>query len=327
MSYQKALSSAGRFLKENDHFLVINHVSPDGDATGSLLAMGHILSVLGKTFVLANEGVTPEKFLFLPLGNQIVNLSDDILDSQFNKVIALDCGDEKRMGKAVNYMAEDATLLNIDHHQSNDSFGAFNLIRTDACATAEILFDLVKEMGLSLTKDLAMCLYTGILTDTGGFRYSNTDAVVMNKAAELLSAGVEPAVVAERCLETITSSYIRLLQLVFPTLSLEMDGKVASLIITTDAMKESTASLEDMEGIVNYARNIEGVEVGILYKQIDSTTVKVSLRSRSIIDVANIAKAVGGGGHARAAGCTIQGDIKEVQGLVLEKVRQAWVAK
>lgn len=327
MSYQESLCSAGRFLKENDHFLVINHVSPDGDATGSLLAMGHILSALDKTFVLANEGETPEKFLFLPLGNQIVNLSDGILDSQFNKVIALDCGDEKRMGKAVNYMAEDATLLNIDHHQSNDSFGAFNLIRTDACATAEILLDLVKDMGLSLTRDLAMCLYTGILTDTGGFRYSNTNAVVMNKAAELLSVGVEPAVVAERCLETITSSYIRLLQLVFPTLSLEMDGRVASLTITTDAMKESTASLEDMEGIVNYARNIEGVEVGILYKQIDSTTVKVSLRSRSIIDVAAIAKAVGGGGHARAAGCTIQGDIKEVQGLVLEKVRQAWVVK
>lgn len=327
MSYQESLCSAGRFLKENDHFLVINHVSPDGDATGSLLAMGHILSALDKTFVLANEGETPEKFLFLPLGNQIVNLSDGILDSQFNKVIALDCGDEKRMGKAVNYMTEDATLLNIDHHQSNDSFGAFNLIRTDACATAEILLDLVKDMGLSLTRDLAMCLYTGILTDTGGFRYSNTNAVVMNKAAELLSVGVEPAVVAERCLETITSSYIRLLQLVFPTLSLEMDGRVASLTITTDAMKESTASLEDMEGIVNYARNIEGVEVGILYKQIDSTTVKVSLRSRSIIDVAVIAKAVGGGGHARAAGCTIQGDIKEVQGLVLEKVRQAWVVK
>ena len=327
MSYQESLCSAGRFLKENDHFLVINHVSPDGDATGSLLAMGHILSALDKTFVLANEGETPEKFLFLPLGEKIVNLSDGILDSQFNKVIALDCGDEKRMGKAVNYMTEDATLLNIDHHQSNDSFGAFNLIRTDACATAEILLDLVKDMGLSLTRDLAMCLYTGILTDTGGFRYSNTNAVVMNKAAELLSVGVEPAVVAERCLETITSSYIRLLQLVFPTLSLEMDGRVASLTITTDAMKESTASLEDMEGIVNYARNIEGVEVGILYKQIDSTTVKVSLRSRSIIDVAAIAKAVGGGGHARAAGCTIQGDIKEVQGLVLEKVRQAWVVK
>jgi bifunctional oligoribonuclease and PAP phosphatase NrnA len=327
MSYQESLCSAGRFLKENDHFLVINHVSPDGDATGSLLAMGHILSALDKTFVLANEGETPEKFLFLPLGEKIVNLSDGILDSQFNKVIALDCGDEKRMGKAANYMAEAATLLNIDHHQSNDSFGDFNLIRTDACATAEILLDLVKNMGLSLTKDLAMCLYTGILTDTGGFRYSNTNAVVMNKAAELLSVGVEPAVVAERCLETITSSYIRLLQLVFPTLSLEMDGRVASLTITTEAMKESNASLEDMEGIVNYARNIEGVEVGILYKQIDSTTVKVSLRSRSIIDVAAIAKAVGGGGHARAAGCTIQGDIKEVQGLVLEKVRQAWVAK
>jgi bifunctional oligoribonuclease and PAP phosphatase NrnA len=327
MSYQDELCSAGRFFKENDRFLVINHISPDGDATGSLLAVGHMLTALGKTFVLANEGVTPDKFLFLPLGHKIANLSEDIFDQKYSHVIAVDCGDAKRMGKAVNSMAEDVSILNIDHHQSNDNFGAFNLIRTDACATAEILFDLVKEMELPLTRDLAMCLYTGILTDTGGFRYSNTNAVVMNKAAELLSVGVDPSVVAERCLETITSSYIRLLQFVLPTLCLDMKGKVASLTITTEAMREASANSEDMEGIVNYARNIEGVEVGILYKQMDTSTVKVSLRSRSIIDVANIAKEVGGGGHARAAGCTIQGNINEVQALILKKVKEAWVDK
>lgn len=324
MTYKKDLEATGRFLRENDHFLVVNHVSPDGDATGSLLAMGYILQALGKKFILANEGPTPEKFLFIPLSEKIINLSEVELDQIFDRAIALDCGDFPRIGEAARHLSEDVQLLNIDHHPTNDLFGQVNLVRTDACATAEILYDLVKEMGLPLHTSLATALYMGLLTDTGGFRYSNTTAEVMHKAADLLNQGVSPSDVAERCLETITASYLKLLREVLPTLSMDFNDEAAFLTISLEAMEASQANREDMEGLVNYARNIEGVEVGILFKQVDMETVKVSLRSKKHIDVSAIAKALGGGGHAKAAGCTVKGSLDEVTQIVKKRLEQAW---
>lgn len=324
MSYRDELLAASRFLKENDHFLVVNHVSPDGDATGSLLAMGHILQALGKQFKLVNEGTTSEKFLFIPLSEEVMNLSEEPLDQKYQHVIALDCGDFPRVGDAARFFADDVKLLNIDHHPTNDLFGTTNLVRVDACATAEILFDLVEAMNIELTTELATALYMGILTDTGGFRYSNTNAEVMEKIAVLLKHGVSPADVAERCLETISQSYLRLLQLVLPTLTMHKENQIAFLTISLEAMEQSQATPEDMEGMVNYARNIEGVEVGVLFKQVDPQTVKASLRSKRDINVSAIAKELGGGGHARAAGCTIKDDLERAQQIILEKLNQVW---
>ncbi len=324
MSYREDLLAASRFLQENDHFLIVNHVSPDGDATGSLLAMGHILQALGKNFILANEGKTPEKFLFIPLSEKVMDLSEQTLSKKYQHVIAVDCGDFPRVGDACRFFADDVQLLNIDHHPTNDQFGTVNLVRVDACATAEILFDLALEMNITFTNELATALYMGILTDTGGFRYSNTNAEVMEKIAVLLKHGVRPADVAERCLETISQSYLRLLQLVLPSLTMYKDNQVAFLSITLEAMEQSQATSEDMEGMVNYARNIEGVEVGVLFKQMDSHTVKASLRSKKEINVSAIAKELGGGGHARAAGCTIKDGLDKAQHIILEKLNQVW---
>ncbi|MEW9667678.1 bifunctional oligoribonuclease/PAP phosphatase NrnA [Ammoniphilus sp. 3BR4] len=324
MNYKQDLEAAGRFLRENDRFLVVNHVSPDGDATGSILAMGHMLQALGKEFVLVNEGSTPEKFLFIPHSNKIINLSEEKPDGLFDHAIALDCGDFLRVGEAARYFTKDVQLLNVDHHPTNDLFGKFNLVRTDACATAEILYDLVKEMGIPLHTGLATSLYMGLLTDTGGFRYSNTTAEVLQKAADLLNHGVSPSEVAERCLETITASYLRLLREVLPTLTMDFNDEAAYLTITLEAMEVSQANPEDMEGIVNYARNIEGVEVGVLFKQMDPETVKVSFRSNKKVDVSAIAKELGGGGHAKAAGCTVKGSLPEVIEIVKNRLGQAW---
>jgi bifunctional oligoribonuclease and PAP phosphatase NrnA len=324
MNYTEELATAGRFLKENDHFLVVNHVSPDGDATGSLLAMGHILESLGKSFVLINEGETPKKFLFGPLAEAVQDLSRDPLKGMFKNVISLDCGDLKRLGTTVDYFTKDVILLNIDHHTTNDLFGHLNVVRTEACATCEILFDLVHSLGIPFSRHLASSLYMGILTDTGGFRYSNTNSDVMKMAAVLLEHGVSPADVAERCLETISSSYISLLQKVLPTLELSFEGKAASLTISLKTKEQSGATAEDMEGIVNYARNIEGVEVGVLFKQVDDKLVKISMRSRREIDVSAIAKELGGGGHARAAGCSFQGSLQVAKEIIQKKLQEAW---
>jgi len=325
MNYSDQLVETSRFLKENDHFLVVNHVNPDGDATGSLLAMGYILKALGKQFVLVNEGPTPVKFLADYLGElPIQDATRTPLNHKYRTVITVDCGDLVRVGTVANFFESDVRILNIDHHPTNDHFGTVNLIRTDACATAEILFDLVKAMPVAITKELATALYMGILTDTGGFRYSNTTADVMEKASDLLRYGVEPGVLAERCLETITFSYLQLLQLVLPTLTMHKNNQIAFLTITKEAQERCKAGNEDMEGMVNYTRNIEGVEVGVLFKQIDEQTVKVSLRSKRNVDVSVIAHELGGGGHAKASGCTIYESLEKAQRLVLQKIEHFW---
>ncbi|MFD2371344.1 bifunctional oligoribonuclease/PAP phosphatase NrnA [Brevibacillus sp. GCM10020057] len=314
-----ALQEAVRFMHARDRFLVLSHVNPDGDATGSALAVAMMLEQLGKEYMVVNEGETPEKFHFLPRFNRLRNLSKNPLDETFEAVIAVDCADESRMGDVRSLFASGAVLLNIDHHPTNDGFGTVNLIRTDAAATAEILYDVAVAAGLTFNEELALCIYTGLLTDTGGFRYSNTSPHVMEIASQLLRYGVKPAEVAERCLEEITLAHIKILRLALQSLELSHRNLVASLTVRLDDFAQAGATREDAGGLVNYCRNIEGVEVGVSFVESEADVVKVSMRARDRVDVSAIAKELGGGGHAKAAGCTIRGSLQEAK----EKLRLA----
>lgn len=320
---QEQIKEAAQFMKEYDRFLVLSHVSPDGDATGSALGVALILEKLGKSYVVINEGETPEKFSFLPRFELLRNLSQQPLDETFGAVIAVDCADESRMGDVRSLFASDAVLLNIDHHPTNDAFGTFNLIRTDAAATAEILYDVAVEAGVPFDKELALCIYTGLLTDTGGFRYSNTSPRVMEIAAQLLTYGVKPGEVAERCLEEITLAHVNILRRALQTLTLTHQNQVASITVQPSDFEEAGAQREDAGGLVNYCRNIEGVEVGITFIESEPSVIKVSMRARGRVDVAVIAKQFGGGGHAKAAGCTIRGEVADVQKRVWQAVGEA----
>jgi phosphoesterase RecJ-like protein len=322
-SYEASLKEAARFLHEHERFLIVNHVNPDGDATGSLLAMGWLLKQLGKQATLVNEGVTPAKFLFLPGSEEIQNASSTSEHDMYDVVITCDCADFARVGEVASWFAPERQLLNIDHHPTNDLFGTVNLVRVDAAATAEVIFDLVNFMGLEMKEEMATCLYTGLLTDTGGFRYSNTTPHVMEAASSLLAHGVQPGMIAERVLESITKAHVRLLQRVLQTLELTDGERVAYMTVTLADTLETGATNEDTEGLVNYGRNIEGVEVGVLYKEVEGGKVKVSFRSRSQVDVAAIAKSLGGGGHVRASGCTVTGSLPEVKKIVAQKVSAA----
>ena len=173
--------------------------------------------------------------------------------------------------------------------------------------------------------ELAMCIYTGLMTDTGGFRYSNTTSYVMNIASELLVHQVRPDYIADRVLESITRAHLALLKRALPTLEFEAGDRMASLTVTHQDMVETGALSEDLDGIVHYAKNLEGIEVGILYKEKEDGSVKVSLRSREYINVAEIALSLGGGGHIRAAGCTIHGTIKEANNIINEKLNEAFL--
>ncbi|WP_139488941.1 DHH family phosphoesterase [Brevibacillus dissolubilis] len=321
--YLESLKEAARFIRDNERFLVISHVSPDGDTTSSACATALILDQLGKSYVIVNEGETPDKFDFLPKAKEIVDLSQTKLNETFSRVIAVDAADSYRMGDVQHLFAPDVQLLNIDHHPTNDKFGTYNVIRTDAAATAEMMYELVEAGEFELTPEIATCIYTGLMTDTGGFRYSNTTSNVMKIASKLLEYGVKPAEIAERCLEAITKEHVQLLRRALQSLSITHNNLVASLKVTLQDIRETGATGEDVSGLVNYGRNIEGVEVGLLFTEVEPDVIKVSLRSRSKVDVSQIAKSIGGGGHARASGCTVKGSISEVEDRLLGMLGEA----
>jgi|HigsolmetaAR203D_1030402.scaffolds.fasta_scaffold00569_11 Exopolyphosphatase-related proteins len=321
--YRRQLADAARFIREHDDFLVVSHIHPDGDAVGSTCAVGWILDQLGKRNMLCNEGAIPKKYRFLRRGDQIADYAGHRPDKMYRHVICVDCADYQRIGSIAEWIAEDAQIVNIDHHPTNDRYGAVHVVKEDAAATAELLFDLAEELALPLTAEMAECIYTGILTDTGGFRYANTSPRVMQIASRLLTYGISPGMLAEVLLEKTTFAHILLLKKALTTLSFTEDRRIAWVCAWKKDIEEAGAGNEDMDGLVNYPRNIEGVEVGLLFKQMSDREVKVSFRASSRVDVSRVAQQFGGGGHVRAAGATIRGDMDEVVARVVEATRLA----
>jgi bifunctional oligoribonuclease and PAP phosphatase NrnA len=321
LSYAERLQKAASFIRDNDDFLVVSHIQPDGDAAGSTFAMAWMLHALDKRFTLINEGRMPEKFSYMTNSQlRILRFDTEPPERMFGRVISVDCADFERIGKVHSCFADEVQLLNIDHHATNDDFGAVNLVRADAAATVEVLYDLAVELGIPFSHELNVCIYSGLLTDTGGFRYSNTSPKVMQIAADLLSRGVKGHELAERLLESVTIPQISLLKQSLTTLSFAHEQKAAWLTVSLEDLERSGATSDDLDGLVNYPRNIEGVEVGMLFKEKKPGVIKVSLRSAGLVDVAQLASKFGGGGHVRAAGCTIYGTMEEATKQVVEEV-------
>lgn len=322
--WANALQEAASFIRERDDFLVVSHVQPDGDAISSTVAIGWLLEQLGKTYTMLNEGPVPSRLHYLWKSGDIVMIPRDAVPSrQYRNVICVDCADYARIGRGQAWVAEDAEVLNIDHHPTNDGYGLVSLLKFDAAATAEIIIALIDVMALPLDADVATAIYTGMLTDTGGFRYSNTSPDVMAIASRLLQAGVDGPQLAELLLERMSLGQMQMIRRGLSRLSFSEDNRIAWLWVTSEDLAETGASNEDLEGLVNYPRNIEGVEVGILFKVNGTESVKVSLRSAGVVNVAAVAQHFGGGGHVRAAGCRLTEPLEEVISQVVSVVRKA----
>lgn len=317
--YISCLQEAAQFIEANDDFLVVSHVQPDGDAAGSTFAMAWMLQQLGKQYTLINEGPMPPKFMFMAGHHAIINMTDVAPLRKFSRVIAVDCADYQRMGRVSESFSEDVQLLNIDHHATNNGYGRVNVIAAEAAATVEVLYDLCQTLKLELTSELSECIYSGLLTDTGGFRYANTSPKVMRIAADLLAIGVPGHDIASKLLETMTPAQVTLLQRSLSRLSFAAGGRIAWMEVTAEDIAVTSASSEDMDGLVNYARNVEGVEIGLLFKEKEEGVIKVSMRSGGSADVSVLASSFGGGGHIRASGCTVNAPLPEaVQRVVRE---------
>ncbi len=323
-TYGQDMNQALQFIKNYDRFLVVAHVSPDGDAISSTLAVGWLLRKWNKSFVMVNENLVPSRLDFME-GVSDIHICEQHPDEgplSFDAVICVDCADYERIGSVTGWIQSHVPILNIDHHPTNNRYGEVALIREDAAATAEILFDLFEHGGIVLDVEAATILYTGLLTDTGGFRYSNTTPHVMETASKLLQVGVQGNEIADRLLERMSYAQMLLIKRSLARLEFTDDRKIAWLYVTPEDMLETGALNEDLEGIVNYPRNVEGVQVGFLLKVNESGRIKVSLRSSSQVNVAKVAQHFGGGGHIRAAGCTLTVPLEQAIEAIIEQVKE-----
>lgn len=305
-------------VKENNSFIVTSHISPDGDSLGSTLAMTRALSKLGKKAIPVVNDHIPKKYNFLP-GIDMIKSAEKCAYG-VDVIISLDCGDKQRLGFDKELSEYGRKIINIDHHKSNLYFGDLNIVNSDASSVGEILYQLLKEK-VDIDYEIALCLYTSIITDTGSIRYSNTTPLTLKILANLVEKGVKPDYVSRQVFEKRSLESIELLKCALNTLEVVEKGKVACIYVTEEMFETSGAKEEDADGIINYAREIEGVEVALFFRQ-QTDCVKVGFRSNDWVDVRKIAETFGGGGHIRAAGCTLNVSLGEAKTKVLGTVKE-----
>ncbi len=282
------------------------HKNPDGDAVGAALAVKNFYG--DKVRVYSRDRV-PEIFRFLSGSEEVIVYKDFSEVEPADVFLVVDCGDERRVPGFDGSKA--GTVVVIDHHDTNTGFGDVNFVDPESSSTCELVYQVLKATGRPIDAKVAECLYTGVYTDTGGFKYADTKPETFQAAKELVELGAEPWKVAVEIYESNPLRRIKLLGECLGTLQLHLDGKVASLFVTLD-MYERTGSLpEDTEDFVNYARGIKGVEVGIFIRERHEGGVKVSLRSKGRVNVAKVAAQLGGGGHVNAAGCELDSTVEE----------------
>jgi len=307
-------------IKESGRLAIMSHIMPDGDNVGSGLALWNALKKAGKDVCFILDDEVPKIYRFLKGADQVRRPGDY---ERFDVVLALDCGDVGRLGRSGLYL-EKNFVINIDHHISNTQYGDINLVDAEASATGELIYQLIHQLDIELDKDIAECLYTAILTDTGQFQYSNTTALTHRVAAELMEIGVEVSLMFERIYQNSSKEKVILMKTALGSLEFYHNDSIACISLTLEQMKAAKAKDEDSDGLINLARDIECVEVAIFLKELEPGKIKVGLRSKKLVDVAAVALSFDGGGHVRASGCTLYGTIDEARQKVLDAVLEGF---
>ncbi|HHU85690.1 MAG TPA: bifunctional oligoribonuclease/PAP phosphatase NrnA [Peptococcaceae bacterium] len=306
------LVEIGEAIKRSNRVLLCGHVIPDGDCLGSVLALGLTLERLGKKVIMGGPDPIPEIYHFLPgLDRFIVGEPPEY---EYDTFIVLDCSIPERLGQGYQeFLNKDLVLINIDHHEGSQPFGDYQYTDPKAAAVGEIILDLLDVMKVQITIEAAVNLYTAIITDTGSFRYENTTPGTHRRVALLLEMGVPATDINIHLYEEKPVAALKILGAALDTLTASTCGKVCWMTITREILHKAGALDEHTEGLVNYARSIKGVEVGLLFHEISKDLYKISFRSKNSVDVNKLAAPFGGGGHTRAAGCVLQGDLKIIQ--------------
>lgn len=309
-------------LRRGNRFLICSHARPDGDAIGSVLALGMLLEQMGKEAEMVSADPVPQVYRMLPCVKK-VRVAQKV-SGAYDAVILLECDGLERAGVRG---LERSFLINIDHHYSGRGYAQLNWINQSAASVGEMVYRLGISAGLTMTPQIATCLYTTLLTDTGGFHYGAVDASTFEIARALVDAGADPVGIAQQISFSAPVSKMRLLGAALN--NLHREGRVAWLWVTHKEVARTCAAEEDAEGIVNYALGIEGIEAAAFLRELPDGQVRVSLRSKGHLNVAEVAERMGGGGHKTAAGCTCDGPlakaVKEIPTILKNALRRKTV--
>ncbi|MBW2367328.1 MAG: bifunctional oligoribonuclease/PAP phosphatase NrnA [Deltaproteobacteria bacterium] len=306
-------------LSNSDHIFIATHANPDGDAIGSLIAMGLALDALGKDTTLYCESSIPAVYRFLPNVNRITHHVP--AGARYDAALILDCGSLERIGEPADRISQVSVIINVDHHYTNSGFGHLHYIAPSACATTEIVYQLIKALGVSLNQSMATCIYTGILTDTGSFRFSNTNRAAFFICDEMVGLGVKPDLIAQFVYGTYSLGRLKLLNMALDSIEISPNGQLSLMVVTREMMNQTGTDPFDADGLINYARSIENVKLAAMIqsqyddrqKNGDPAGFHVSLRSNGSVDAAAVAGLFGGGGHFSAAGFHIDATLVQVK--------------
>ena len=313
------LEQIGKRLAVAETIAILPHSSVDGDALGAALALGLGLKTLGKTVDVLLEESVPRSLDFLP-GCDLIR---DHAGSAYDVALNIDNGDLTRLGVREPVYWQASMRLSIDHHATNRIVADISHVDTGAAATGEIVYDLLAIMGIPMDKEIALCLYTAILTDTGGFRFTNTTPKTHRIAAVLMAFGIDCNNAAKRVFDTIPMSKMLLMKQAMNHMQVYEDGLLAVSFLRLEDIRAAGGNSDDFEGMVNIGRNLEGVEVSLFVREDQPGLLKGSLRSNVCVDVAEIAETIGGGGHKRAAGFSLKGNLDEVLAQMRDRILSA----
>ena len=303
-------------LKSAEEIGIVSHVTPDGDNIGSCLALYNALRLLGKNVRFVLDDVVPKVYSFLKGADSLESPS---ALTQVDLVMALDCGDLGRLGKCADYIGN-RPIINIDHHISNTHYGSQNWVDADASSTGEMIYKLILELGVEVDRAIAECIYTAIVTDTGQFQYSNTTSDTHTIASELIKLGVNVSEVSSKVYQSNSKGKMLLIGKALQNLEFFYKDRIGCIQLTKKDIENSGTLDSDCDGIVNLARDIDTVEVAVFLREFGNGLVKIGLRSKSHADVCTVSKHFGGGGHLRASGATVKGDLHALKQQVLDKI-------
>lgn len=310
-------------IKNSKNILLISHINPDGDTLGSMCGMYHLIkdNYKKKTDMIIVSKL-PSVYEFLPEIDKAKFIEDVDLSREYDLVINIDVASIDRCEKAKILFEKGKTTFNIDHHETNTSYADINIIQPKASATGEIVFEIAKNLGWSISKECAICLYTAILTDTGGFRFSNTTQKTMLYAGELLSFGVEPSEIFQKCYESQSKDMVLFQSYCVNKAQFLDNDKIAYTVVYKKDLEKFNYNGDDFtDGLTEKLRAIKSTQIAFVVKELNSNTSKVSMRSRQK-DIAKICSFFGGGGHKLAAGAVIKADVESSVKMILNELRK-----
>ncbi|MFN2267446.1 MAG: bifunctional oligoribonuclease/PAP phosphatase NrnA [Desulfonatronovibrio sp.] len=312
----KNLNKISQVINENDSFLIASHYNPDGDAVGSMLAMGYLLKSLGKRISFFNESSLPDKFSWLEWPEP---LSSEYIPGKQSWIIVLDCGDFERSGSILPQMAVEP-IINIDHHIGNPEFGSINWVNTGSSSVGEMIAELADHLEVELSGPMAQGIYLSLVSDTGFFSFGNTSAHSLELAARLVQNGINPGKINPMILNQWTVGRLRLHGMAMDKATFHFGGKVGIISVTREMLNQTRTTADDCEGLVSAVRNVKGVKVAVSIREDEPGKIKFSLRSSEDVNVQLMASDLGGGGHKNASGGILEGTMEQAHEKLMEVI-------